>query len=118
MRTEMEKGVSIGKLTRESKDRALSLLCAEKNLEKAVREADMVIEAVPEDLKLKIDTFSCVDRIAPPTAILASNTSSLSITEMAATMAHPARFCGTHFFNPGPFPPGAGGHPHTVALSL
>jgi 3-hydroxybutyryl-CoA dehydrogenase len=100
MRSEMEKGVTIGKLTSDHKDQALSLLRAEKDLEKAVCDTDIVIEAIPEDMKLKIDIFSRVDRAAPSAAVLASNTSSLSITEMAAVITRPSRFCGMHFFNP------------------
>jgi 3-hydroxybutyryl-CoA dehydrogenase len=100
LRSEMEKGVSIGKLTAEQKDQALALLSTETKLEKAARDADLVIEAVPEDMKLKIDTFTRLDKAAPSHAILASNTSSLSITEMAAVTARAPKFCGMHFFNP------------------
>jgi len=70
------------------------------DLEEAVKSADLVIEAVPEDMKLKIETFSRADRAAPPHTILASNTSSLSVTEMAAATQRAARFVGLHFFNP------------------
>ena len=84
IRVEMDKAVSIGKLTAEQKDRALSGLTVEKNLEKAAQRADLIIEAVPEDMKLKIDTFTRLENSARPEAIFASNTSSLSITEMAA----------------------------------
>jgi 3-hydroxybutyryl-CoA dehydrogenase len=100
MRTEMDKAISIGKLTAEQKDKALSLLSTETNLEKAARDADLVIEAVPESMKLKIDTFTRLDNSAPPQAVFASNTSSMSITEMAAVTSRAPRFCGMHFFNP------------------
>jgi len=100
MRSEMEKAISLGKLTAEQKDKALALLVAETDLEKAVKDADLVIEAVPEDMKLKIDTFSRLDRAAPEHTVFASNTSSMSITEMAAVTNRAPLFCGMHFFNP------------------
>ncbi len=64
--------------------------------------ADLIIEAVPEDIKLKIETFARLDRLARPQAILASNTSSLSLSEMSAAVSRRARFVGMHFFNPVP----------------
>src|SRR3990167_889004 len=92
IRTEMEKGVSLGKLAAEAKDQALARLTPEKDLEKAVRDADLVIEALPEEMALKLETFSRLDKIAPAPAIFASNTSSLSITEMAAATKRAPRF--------------------------
>ena len=100
IRSEMEKGVSLGKMTAEQKEQALSRLLLETNLEKAARDADLVIEAVPEDMKLKIETFVRLDNSAPAGALLASNPSSLSITEMAAVTKRPRQFLGMHFFNP------------------
>ena len=100
IRSEMEKGVSLGKMTAEQKEQALSRLLLETSLEKAARDADLVIEAVPEDMKLKIETFVRLDNSAPAGALLASNTSSLSITEMAAVTKRPRQFLGMHFFNP------------------
>jgi 3-hydroxybutyryl-CoA dehydrogenase len=100
IREEMEKGVSLGKLKAEAKDQALALLKASTDLDAAAKTADLVIEAVPEEMKMKIETFSRVDKAAPPHAILASNTSSLSITEMAACTNRAPQFVGMHFFNP------------------
>ena len=100
IRAEMEKGVSLGKLAAEQKDQALARLHIETDMEKAARGADLVIEAIPEDMQLKADTFARLDRTAPSGAILASNTSSLSITEMAAATKRPRQFLGMHFFNP------------------
>ena len=100
IRSEMEKGVSLGKLAAEQKEQALARLTVETNLEKAARDVDLVIEAVPEDMKLKIETFVRLDNSAPAGALLASNTSSLSITEMAAVTNRPRLFLGMHFFNP------------------
>ena len=100
VRDEMEKGVSLGKLKAEVKDQALALLKASTDLDASVKTADLVIDAVPEEMKMKIETFSRVDKAAPPHAILASNTSSLSITEMAACTNRAPQFVGMHFFNP------------------
>ena len=100
IRKEMEKGVSIGKLAPELKDQALANLVVEKDLEKAAADADFVIEAVPENMQLKIDTFTRLDQAAPPHTIFGSNTSSMSITEMAAATSRAPRFIGMHFFNP------------------
>src|SRR5262249_16324803 len=92
IRTEMEKAVSLGKLSGEQKDSALALLIPETSLERAASDADLVIEAVPEDMKLKIDTFSRLDRSSPVHTVFASNTSSMSITEMAAVTSRAPRF--------------------------
>jgi 3-hydroxybutyryl-CoA dehydrogenase len=100
IREEMEKAVSIGKLAADQKEKALGNLNAEKDLEKAAHDADLVIEAVPEDMKIKIDTFTRLEKICPAHTLFASNTSSMSITEMAAVTTRPPRFVGMHFFNP------------------
>jgi len=100
IRREMEKGVSIGKLAADAKDAALGRLVVGTNLEEAAQDADLMIEAIPEDMKLKAETFTRLDQAAPASAILASNTSSLSITEMAAVTKRPKQFLGMHFFNP------------------
>ncbi len=71
-----------------------------RSLEDAARGADLVIEAVPEKIELKVEIFGTLDRVAPQHAILASNTSSMSITEMAAATQRPAQVVGMHFFNP------------------
>jgi 3-hydroxybutyryl-CoA dehydrogenase len=100
IREEMEKGVSLGKLKKEQMEQALASLITSTELEKAAKSADLVIEAVPEEMPMKIETFSRIDRVAPAHTILASNTSSLSITEMAGATNRAARFLGMHFFNP------------------
>ena len=100
IRKELEKGVALGKLTEEQRDQALKNLILEKDPEKAARTADLVIEALPEDMKLKIDTFARLDKVAPAHTIFASNTSSLSVTEMAAVTTRAPRILGMHFFNP------------------
>ncbi len=73
---------------------------AELQIRAAVSDADVVIEAVVEDLAIKQRLFGDVERAAPPGALLASNTSSLSIGQIAAAMTQPARLVGMHFFNP------------------
>lgn len=69
-------------------------------LKEAVSNADLIIEAIPENLELKKSTFKEVDGYAPSHAIIASNTSSVSITEMASATNRPEKVCGMHFFNP------------------
>lgn len=70
------------------------------DLKEAVADADLIIEAVPENVNLKKSVLSEVDKFAKPDAILASNTSSISITELASATSHPEKFVGLHFFNP------------------
>ena len=69
-------------------------------MEEAAREADLVIEAVPEEMESKIEIFTLLDKICRPTTILASNTSSLSITEIASVTYRAKKCVGMHFFNP------------------
>jgi len=71
-----------------------------KSIEEAAREADLVIEAVPEEMESKIEIFTLLDKICRPTAILASNTSSLSISEIASVTYRAKKCLGMHFFNP------------------
>ena len=95
-----EKGVVTGKVPNEAAASANKLLATVRSIEDAVREADLVIEAVPEKIELKVELFAQLDRLSPKRAILASNTSSLSITEMAAATERPGQVVGMHFFNP------------------
>lgn len=83
------------------RDEALAALTLTTTLEEAAA-ADLIIEAVPEDIRLKLDIFGRLDKVARPASIFASNTSSLSLTEMSAATSRPARFLGMHFFNPVP----------------
>ncbi len=98
----LERGVATGKVDDAAAIAARSRLSTARSLEDAVRDADLMIEAVPEDIGLKVGVFAALDRAAKPSAILASNTSSLSITEMAAATARPRQVVGMHFFNPVP----------------
>jgi 3-hydroxybutyryl-CoA dehydrogenase len=95
-----EKSVELGKLTPADRDSMLARLTTTTTLRDAVRTAGMVIEAVPELIDLKLSIFSEVQTYAPAEAILATNTSALSITDIAAVLERPARLAGMHFFNP------------------
>ncbi len=102
IRQTLDEGVARGKVTPEQKDRALAQIVCARSVEEACREADLVIEAVPEEMELKIEIFTLLDKFARPGAMFASNTSSLSITEMAAVTFRPQNCIGMHFFNPVP----------------
>ena len=96
----LDKGVELKKVDAAAAGRAKAGLHVSQRLEEAVADADLVIEAVPEDVALKIETFRTVSLHAPSHALYGSNTSALSITEMAAGTDRPERFAGMHFFNP------------------
>jgi len=96
----VEKLASKGTLTDEQKKAALDI-AASPDLEPA-RHADLVVEAATEDPAVKLRLFGDLDRLAPPHAILASNTSSISITRIAAATRRPEQVVGMHFFNPVP----------------
>jgi 3-hydroxybutyryl-CoA dehydrogenase len=98
----LEDGVARGKVTPDQKDRALANLTTSRSVEDACREADLLIEAVPEEMEVKLEIFTIFDKFAKPDAILASNTSSLSITEMASITFRAENCVGMHFFNPVP----------------
>lgn len=98
----LKKAVERGRLTEEQAQEAFSRIKTATSLPEAVKDADLVIEAVFEDLEVKRKVFTEVDSHAPPHAILASNTSTLSITALAAVTRRPERVVGMHFFNPPP----------------
>jgi 3-hydroxybutyryl-CoA dehydrogenase len=95
-----EKGVATGRLAEADAVAARKRISTARVLEESAREADLVIEAVPESIDLKVQIFTALDRATRPGAVLASNTSSLSITEMAAVTKRPQHVLGMHFFNP------------------
>jgi 3-hydroxybutyryl-CoA dehydrogenase len=92
--------VERGKVTSAEGDATLQRLESTTNFGRAVAGADLVIEAAPERIDVKIALFADIERFAPPHAVIASNTSALSLTEMAATLSSPSRVAGMHFFNP------------------
>ena len=96
----MDKGVRLGKVAETARDGALARLAGTGWLREAVEGADLVIEAVPEVMALKKRVFAEVEAAAGTRTILATNTSSLSVTGIAAGLAAPGRFLGLHFFNP------------------
>ncbi len=96
----MAKFVSKGKITEEHSNNCLARLEPLVDLEAAVKDADLVIEAAPENLELKKKIFADVDALAPAHAILASNTSTMSITEIASATKREDKVIGMHFFNP------------------
>ena len=97
----LEKAVTKGRMTEEAKEEALANLTTTVSLEDA-KDADFVIEAASENKEIKLGIFKQLDKICKPEAILASNTSSLPITEIAAATNRPDQVIGTHFFNPVP----------------
>jgi 3-hydroxybutyryl-CoA dehydrogenase len=101
IRRDFEAGVERGKVEPGARDEALARLGATADLE-ATAGADFVIEAVPEDMRLKLQTFERLDALLRPQVVLATNTSALSVTEIAAAVRRPARVVGMHFFNPVP----------------
>jgi 3-hydroxybutyryl-CoA dehydrogenase len=96
----LEKGVALGRVAEQDAIEARRRLRTVTSLDDAARQADLVIEAVPERMDLKVEIFAQLERVAPAHAILASNTSSLSITEMAAATRRAPQVVGMHFFNP------------------
>jgi 3-hydroxybutyryl-CoA dehydrogenase len=96
------KKVEKGKLTQAQRDDILSRLIGTTDMKKAVEGAVMVVEAVFEKFELKRDIFQKLDALCPPSVILASNTSTLSIANLAAATKNPARVIGTHYFSPVP----------------
>jgi len=96
----VKKGVELGKTSAGDADAMLARLSVTTSLADAMGETDFVIEAAPEKIDLKLALFARIEQLAPPGAIVASNTSALSITEMAGSLKDPGRVAGMHFFNP------------------
>jgi 3-hydroxybutyryl-CoA dehydrogenase len=96
----IQKGVELGKVSAEDAAAMRSRLRLSAVVAEAVADADIVIEAAPEKIDLKLSLFREVEAAAPAHAVFASNTSALSITDMAAVLNNPARLGGMHFFNP------------------
>ena len=94
------RGVELGKVAASDADATRTRLSTTSRIADALDGVDMVIEAAPEKIDLKLSLMADIDRHAPPSAIVATNTSALSITEMAGSMQNPSRVAGMHFFNP------------------
>jgi 3-hydroxybutyryl-CoA dehydrogenase len=95
-------GVKRGKLTAADAEAALARIETASSVEDTCREADFLIEAVPEEMELKLELYTLFDKFARPHAVLASNTSSLSVAAMAEMTYRPELCVGMHFFNPVP----------------
>jgi|BarGraNGADG00212_2_1021979.scaffolds.fasta_scaffold02249_5 3-hydroxybutyryl-CoA dehydrogenase len=100
----MDKAVARGKMPAEERDGARARIIGTTDMH-AFDECDLIIEAVPEDLAMKRKIFAELDGIAPPHAILASNTSSLPVTDMAGATRRPTQVLGLHFMQPAPVMP-------------
>jgi 3-hydroxybutyryl-CoA dehydrogenase len=100
IRSNLDKAVELGKVSTIAANAAFGRLEYAGSVEEAARRADLVIEAVPEEMESKIEIFTLLDKICRPHTILASNTSSLSITEIASVTYRARKCLGMHFFNP------------------
>ncbi len=98
----LDRQVSKGSITEEIKNNTLQNIEAVNEIQKGVSEADLVVEAATENIDLKLKIFSQLDQYAKPGCILASNTSSISITKIAAATKRPYKVIGMHFMNPVP----------------
>ena len=101
IRGSLGKAVEKGKMTAEERDAVLGRIHGTTGFE-AMADCDLVVEAIVENLEEKKATYAALDKVAKPTAIFASNTSSLTVTQLAMATSRPARFVGLHFFNPVP----------------
>jgi 3-hydroxybutyryl-CoA dehydrogenase len=102
IREALDEGVRRGKLDAATRDVALKRISIVASIEQAAGAADLIVEAVPEEIALKLELFTRLEKSAKPAAILASNTSSLSIDEFTQLLASRERCIGMHFFNPVP----------------
>jgi len=96
----VKKGVELGKVAAGDASAMLARLHPTTSLGEALQDAQFVIEAAPERIDLKLKLFAEIEALAPAAAVIASNTSALSITELAGSLKTPARVAGMHFFNP------------------
>ena len=102
IRNALDEGVARKKVDAATRDLALRNLKTANKVQDAIRDADLIIEAVPEEMEMKLELFTIFDKFAKPNAIFATNTSSLSITDMSDVTVCRDRCIGMHFFNPVP----------------
>lgn len=100
--TNLDRLLSKEKITEETKQNTLRNISTCTDMEQGIFDADLVVEAATEDIDLKLKIFGEIDRLAPPHTILASNTSSISITKIASVTKRPEKVIGMHFMNPVP----------------
>jgi 3-hydroxybutyryl-CoA dehydrogenase len=100
IRANLDNAVELGKVTQNDADNAFARLEYASSVEQAAREADLVIEAVPEEMESKLEIFTLLDKVCRPATIIASNTSSLSVTEISSVTYRAPKCVGMHFFNP------------------
>ncbi len=98
----LDRQVTKGILTEEQKSQTLSNITTQTDMAAAVQNAELVVEAATENLELKLKIFTQLDQLAPQDCILATNTSSISITRIAAATKRPDKVIGMHFMNPVP----------------
>jgi 3-hydroxybutyryl-CoA dehydrogenase len=102
IRESLDEGVRRGKVEPAARDAALARLSTSPVVDEAIRDAELIIETVPEELEMKLELFTIFDKFAKPGAIFASNTSALSISDFSDIVLHRGRSIGMHFFNPVP----------------
>jgi 3-hydroxybutyryl-CoA dehydrogenase len=100
IRESLDEGVRRGNVEAAARDAALARLTTSQVVDEAIRDAELIIEAVPEELEMKLELFTIFDKFAKPNAIFASNTSSLSISDFSDIVIHRERCIGMRFFNP------------------
>jgi 3-hydroxybutyryl-CoA dehydrogenase len=98
----MDRQVAKGTLTEDAKAQAMSRITTFTDMEDAVKDCDLVVEAATENIELKLNIFQQLDKFCPPHCILATNTSSISITRIGSYTKRPGQVIGMHFFNPVP----------------
>ena len=102
IRKTLEEDVRRGRVDATARDAALARISTSQVVDEAIRDAELIIEAVPEELEMKLELFIIFDKFAKPNAIFASNTFSLSISDFSDIVLHRERCIGMHFFDPMP----------------